>query len=93
MNLRSTCDHKADLIAQAQTYLLELRQATQAARERVYAGVAPPFAHVPGAAPDLPQEVVPPVREAGDAIFATRRFDVPEPVIDALDRYDQTIGD
>lgn len=82
MNLRSGCDHKAELIAQAQAYLQKLQAATQAARERVYAGVAPPFLQVPGAAHDVLPEAP---RIAEDPIFATREFDLPEELFDALE--------
>ncbi|HET7812854.1 MAG TPA: hypothetical protein VFL13_00620 [Candidatus Baltobacteraceae bacterium] len=82
MNLRSGCDHKAELIAQAQAYLQELHAATQAARERVYAGVAAPFLDAPGAAPDVLPAAP---RIAEDPIFATREFELPESVLEALE--------
>jgi len=76
VNLRSTCDHKAELIAQAQAYLQELQSATQAARERVFAGVAPPFGQAPALAADVPQSGQA-MRLEADPIFATREFDMP----------------
>lgn len=82
-------NHRAEIIAQAQAYLEELRAAVAAAHERLRSG----FAHL------FPQEAVgepvPQVQFAqeqlphADPIFATREFDVPPEALAGLVDFDE----
>lgn len=80
-------DHRAEINAQAQAYLQELRAAAAAAHERVMAGVRlqPQVQHdepVPQA--DFVEEPLPET----DPIFATREFDVPPEALAGLVDFD-----
>ena len=76
-------DHRAEIVAQAEAYLEELRAAAAAAHERVMAGVRlQPQMHVAEPVPPLEfaDEPLPEV----DPIFATREFDVPPEALAGL---------
>jgi hypothetical protein len=82
-------DHRAEIIAQAQAYLEDLRAAAAAAHERLKAGVVllQPQAQVSEAVPEPPFEDEP-LPEA-DPIFATREFDVPPEAVAGLVDFDE----
>jgi hypothetical protein len=80
-------DHRAEINAQAQAYLEELRAAAAAAHERVMAGVRlQPQVHDDEPVPP-PGFVDEPLPEA-DPIFATREFDVPPEALGSLVDFD-----
>jgi hypothetical protein len=75
-------DHRAEIDAQAQSYLEDLHAAAAAAHERLRAGVLrlQPQAQFDDAAPAFEDEPLP----EADPIFATREFDVPPEAIGGL---------
>jgi hypothetical protein len=81
-------DHRAEIIAQAQKYLEDLRAAAAAAHERLKAGVMrlQPQAHADDPVPEPPFEDEP-LPEV-DPIFATREFDVPPEAVSGLVDFD-----
>ena len=80
-------DHRAEIIAQAQAYLENLRAAAAAAHERLKAGVMrlQPHAHVDEPVPPPSEDE--PLPEV-DPIFATREFDVPPEAVGGLVDFD-----
>lgn len=82
-------DHRAEIDAQAQAYLEELRAAAAAAHERVMAGVVRLQPQVRSDEAVAPAEFEDePVPEA-DPIFATREFDVPPEAVAGLVNFDE----
>jgi hypothetical protein len=80
-------DHRAELSAQAEAYLQELRAAAAAAHERVMAGVRlQPQVHVDEPVPQA--EFVEEQLPETDPIFATREFDVPPEALAGLVDFD-----
>lgn len=81
-------DHRAEISAQAETYLEELRAAAAAAHERLRAGILrlQPQAPVDEPVPDEPFEDEP--LPETDPIFATREFDMPPEVLGGLVDFD-----
>ena len=81
-------DHRAEITAQAQAYLEELRAAAAAAHERLRAGLARlhPQAPLDEAVPQVQFEDEP--LPETDPIFATREFDVPPSAVGGLVNFD-----
>lgn len=77
-------DHRAEIDAQATSYLEDLHAAAAAAHERLRAGLLrlQPQAQFYEAVPEPPFEDEP--LPAADPIFATREFDVPPEAIGGL---------
>lgn len=81
-------DHRAEISAQAETYLEELRAAAAAAHERLRAGILrlQPQAQFDEPVPEEPFEDEP--LPETDPIFATREFDVPAEALGGLVDFD-----
>lgn len=82
-------NHHAEITAQAQAYLEELRAAAAAAHERLKAGVMllQPQAQFDDFVPQASFEDEP--LPEMDPIFATRSFNVPETAVAGLVDFDQ----
>lgn len=81
-------DHRAEINAQAEAYLEELRAAASAAHERLMAGVMRLQPQVHGDEPVPPAEFEDEPLPDTDPIFATREFDVPPEVVAGLVDFD-----
>lgn len=81
-------DHRAEINAQAEAYLEELRAAAAAAHERVMAGVVRLQPQVQSDEPVPPVEFEDEPMPETDPIFATREFDVPPEVAAGLVDFD-----
>lgn len=81
-------DHRAEINAQAEAYLEEVRAAAAAAHERLRAGLArlQPQAQADDFVPQVEFEDEP--LPQTDPIFATRRFSVPEQAVGGLVDFD-----
>lgn len=81
-------DHRAEIIAQAQAFLEELRAAAAAAHDRLMAGVVRLHPQAPSDEPVPEAEFVDEPLPESDPIFATREFDVPPEALAGLVDFD-----
>ena len=81
-------DHRAEIIAQAQAFLEELRAAAAAAHERLMAGVVRLLPQTPNDESVPEAEFVDEPLPETDPIFATREFDVPPEALAGLVDFD-----